>query len=148
MTDLAKLRHHRELGTVLLGDFMNATPETAAKLVEREGVWARDLIPLAEPLGEAVAARLEPLTLMHPKEFEVVMPCVPLDDDHFNLVRRCHATRLYRLDKLFQQLSAAPVGTAAPAKTPGRHPGHVFSIVLGCVQLAGTLETVPALARV
>ena len=123
MTDLTKLRRHRKLGTDILGDFINATPETAAKLVEREDVWTRDLIPLAESLGDAAAARLETLTLMHPEEFEVVASCVPLDE-HFNLVRRCHATRLYRLDKLFQQLSTVPRMVATPARKTGRRPGH------------------------
>ena len=58
----ARLRAHRKLGTFLLIDFINATPETAAKLVEREAAWAHDLIPLAEPFGDGWAARLETLT--------------------------------------------------------------------------------------
>jgi hypothetical protein len=123
MTDLAKLRRHRELGTKLLGDFMNATPETATELVEREDAWMHDLIPLVEPHGNAVAARFEPITLMRPEEFEVLMPCVPLDE-LFNRVRMCHATRLYRLEKLFQQLSTVPRMVVAPARKTGRHPGH------------------------
>ncbi len=103
MTAIAQLRRHRELGTELLGDFITATPETAAELVEREGAWMRDLVLLAAPLGDA-AARLEPLTLMRPHEFEVVMLCRPLDFPNFDNVRRCHATRLYRLDELFTKI--------------------------------------------
>jgi hypothetical protein len=103
MSAFANLRRHRELGTELLGDFINATPETAAELVEREGAWMRDLVLLAAPLGDA-AARLEPLTLMRPHEYEVVMRCMPLDFPNFDNVRRCHATRLYRLDELFTKI--------------------------------------------
>jgi hypothetical protein len=123
MMDIAKLRRHRKLGTDLLGDFMKATPETAAELVEREGAWMRDLVLLAEPLGDAAVARLEPLTILRPHEFEVVMFCVPLDPK-FDMARKCHATRLYRLDELFQQLSTVPKVAAAPARKTGRHLGH------------------------
>ena len=121
----ARLRAHRKLGTFLLIDFINATPETAAKLVEREAAWARDLIPLAEPFGDGWAARLETLTPMHPHEQLTVAGCALLDEPpNFNLVRVCHAVRMYRLDGLFQQLSAAPVVAPAPAKKTGRKPGH------------------------
>ena len=122
MSPISELRQHRELGTTLLGDFINATLETAAELVEREAVWTRDLVLLAKPLGHA-ATRLEPLTLLSPHEFEVVMFCVPLGPK-FDMVRKCHATRLYRLDELFQQLSTVPKVAAAPARKTGRHLGH------------------------
>ena len=68
MKDIAKLRHHRKLGVRLLIDFIEATPETAAGLVERELAWMRGLIPLVERFGDRAAARFEPLAPMYPHE--------------------------------------------------------------------------------
>ena len=100
--DVAKLRHHRELGVRLLIDFIEATPETAAGLVERESAWARDLIPLVEPFGDGVAARFEPLSPMLANELSMVAHCAPLDDTAQE-ARYCHAVRMSRLDELFKQ---------------------------------------------
>ncbi len=102
MTAVTKLRRHRELGVRILIEFINATPETAAEIVERERVWARDLIPLVEPFGDGIAALFEPLTPMHPDERSMVSGHLPLDDE-FNMARVCHAVRMSRLDRLFRQ---------------------------------------------
>ena len=52
--------------------------------------------------------------------------CAPLDDQEHNMVRVCHAVRMYRLDETFRQFS--PVlpksDEAKPAKKTGRRPGH------------------------
>ena len=102
MTAVTKLRRHRELGICLLVEFVNATPKTAAGLVERERVWARDLIPLVEPFGDGTAALFEPLSPMLLVELSMVAGLLPLDDE-FNEARRCHSVRIYRLDRLFRQ---------------------------------------------
>ncbi len=102
MTAVAKLRRHRELGVSLLVEFVNATPKTAAGLVERERVWARDLIPLVEAFGDGTAARFEPLSPMLPDELSMVAGLLPLDDAS-NEARRCHSVRMHRLDQLFRQ---------------------------------------------
>ena len=115
MTAVAKLRRHRELGVSILIDFIEATPETANGIVERERAWMRDLIPLVEPFGDGIAARLEPLTPMHPHEQATVPHCAPLGRWP-NLVRVCHAVRMHRLDELFQQFSPVP-----PKGKGGRH---------------------------
>ena len=104
---IARLRRHRELGVRILIDFIQATPETAAGIVERERAWMRELIPLVEPFGDGVAARFEPLTPMHPHEQSTVARCAPLDD-WSNLVRVCHAVRMFRLDELFQRFEPVP----------------------------------------
>ncbi len=102
MTAVAKLRHHRELGTRILIEFIEATPEIAAEIVERSLVWMRDLIPLVEPFGDGIAARFEPLSPMLPDELSMVSGLLPLDDES-NEARRCHAVRISRLDQLFRQ---------------------------------------------
>ncbi len=101
--DVAKLRYHRELGVRLLDNFIHATPETAAGLVERGNAWERDLIPLVEPFGHGAAARFKPLTPMHLHEQLTVARCAPLDDG-FNLDRIEHAVRIFRLGELFNQI--------------------------------------------
>ena len=103
MTDVAKLRRHRELGVRLLIDFIQATPETAAGLVERANAWECDLIPLVEPFGDSAAARFKPLTPMHPHEQLTVAYCAPLDEEATK-ARIEHAVRIFRLGELFNQL--------------------------------------------
>ncbi len=117
MTAVAKLRRHRELGVSLLVEFVNATPKTAAGLVERERVWARDLIPLVEAFGDGTAARFEPLSPMLPDELSMVAGLLPLDDES-NEARRCHAVRMYRLGQLFRQFKPAmPKGKGGNRRT-------------------------------
>ncbi len=125
MTAVAKLRHHRELGTRILIEFIEATPEIAAEIVERSLVWMRDLIPLVEPFGDGVAARFEPLTPMRPEEQATVAHCAPLDDWP-NMVRVYHAVCMYRLDELFRQFGPVlpKFNEAKLAKKTGRRPGH------------------------
>ncbi len=117
MTAVTKLRRHRELGVRILIEFINATPETAAEIVERERVWARDLIPLVEPFGDGIAARFEPLSPMLPDELSMVAGLLPLDDES-NEARRCHAVRMYRLGQLFRQFKPAmPKGKGGNRRT-------------------------------
>lgn len=114
MTPEAKLRHHREIGVRLLINFIEATPETPPKivdeLVKRESEWTRELVPLAEPFGELPAGPLEPLTPMDPHEQLAVAHLAPLKDAKANLVRICHAVRMYRLGKLFQKFDPVTPG--------------------------------------
>ena len=100
--DVAKLRYHRELGVCLLIDFIQATPETAAGLVERASAWERDLIPLVEPFGDGAAAPFKPLTPMQLHEQLSVMRCAPLDEDATK-ARVEHAVRMHRLGELFRK---------------------------------------------
>ena len=87
-------------------------------MVERERVWARDLIPLVEPFGDGTAALFEPLTPMHPDEQSTVALCLPLDDDKFNMARVCHAVRMSRLDRLFRQFEPTmPKGKGGNRRT-------------------------------
>ena len=121
MTAVTKLRRHRELGIRLLTEFINATPKTAPKtaagLVERERVWAHDLIPLVEAFGDGTAARFEPLSPMHLVELSMVAGLLPLDDK-FNEARCCHSVRMYRLDQLFQQFKPVmPKGKGGNRRT-------------------------------
>ena len=104
--DVAKLRYHRELGVCLLIDFIQATPETAAGLIERASAWERDLIPLVEPFGDGAAAPFKPLTPMQLHEQLSVMGCAPLDEDATK-ARVEHAVRMFRLGEFFKQF--APV---------------------------------------
>ena len=117
MTDVARLRRHRKLGVRILIEFINATPKTAAGLVERERVWAHDLIPLVEAFGDGTAARFEPLSPMLLVERSMVAGLLPLDDE-FNEARRCHSVRMYRLDQLFQQFKPVmPKGKGGNRRT-------------------------------
>ena len=125
MTPIAKLRRHRDLGVSIQSDSIRATAKTAGGIGRRIGKWEVDLIPLVNQFGDVAAAPFKPLNKLHPYEQLTVAGCALLDEPpNFNLVRVCHAVRMYRLDGLFQQLSAAPVVTPAPAKKTGRKPGH------------------------
>ena len=82
--DVAKLRHHRELGACLLNDLIQATPETAVGLIERVNAWERDLIPLVELFGVGAAARFKPLITLLPHEQLSVARSAPLDEETTN----------------------------------------------------------------
>ena len=124
MTAIAQLRRHRELGVgLLLKDFVNATPKTRDEILARWEVWYRGLLSLVEPLGDGVAAQFEPLTPMLPKEQATVAHCPPLDD-HFNMIRACHAVCMYRLGKLFQKFPPVMPEAAEPATGAGGRPRY------------------------
>ncbi len=146
MTDVAKLRHHRELGVRLLIDFIRATPETAAGIVKRERAWMRDLIPLVERFGHGAAARFEPLTPMHLHEQLSVAQCAPLDDTA-NMARIEHVVRMSRLDELFQKFAPAlPKGKGGNRRTINDDP--IVDEVRAYLKSSGTKNKAAAVREV
>ena len=140
--DVAKLRYHRELGVRLLIDFIQATPETAAGLVDREKAWARDLIPLVEQFGDGVAARFEPLSPMLAHELSMVAHCAPLDDTAQE-ARYCHAVRMSRLDELFKQFPPVlPKGKGGNRRTIDD--GPIIEKATAIMKSSGTMSKTAA----
>ena len=121
MTAEANLRRHWEVGVCIQTEFIRATPETAAAIVERSKVWMDDLIPLVEAFGEGVAAPFRPLGSMCLEEQATVAHCPSLGR-YSDLIRVCHAVCIYRLGKLFQKFDPVPP-KPAEAKRPRRKPG-------------------------
>ncbi len=142
MMDIAKLRRHRKLGVQILTDFINATPETVDEIVKREHIWAHDLIPLVDPFGDGIAARFEPINVMHPHELSTVARGAPLDESS-NMARFCHAARMYRLEEPFKQFPPVlPKGKGGNRRT--YNDGPILEKVYAILKSSGTMSKAAA----
>ncbi len=128
---LAHLGEIRTRGWQILDELVNG--KDTAQTIVAEGDWWPDLVTAVKPFSEWWAIKLG--TTLSPIEEDEdnfaqdhLNKAMATDKRHCDAIR-CHAVRLLRLDKLFDEIKDGTAGTparvvVAATKKPGRAPGH------------------------